>query len=68
MGFEKIINQPQHHAYLIFADLPEHITSREKDNLYVIRSEKRIGVGDIRWLHDYAFQSVGHDSSGIVTD
>ena len=63
---EDILDNPQHHAYLVFGTLAESIQPRPGRGLYVARFEKSISVEEVRWLHDYAHQSVGTGTRKVV--
>ena len=65
---DDIITQPQHHAYLVFGSLPEHIHEIPRDGLYVIRHDTVLGVEDVRSLHEYAHLAIEGKRRRILLD
>ena len=56
MDYEYIQN-PRHHAYIIFGDLPKDLRSKEQEGLYVIQIERDMSVDNVRQLNEYASQT-----------
>ena len=66
MSIEDSIRNPQHHAYLIFGDMPSPLPAGMTRGVYVLRTEKAVGVDDVRVLREYADCLVGTDGRKVL--
>ena len=66
MSIQHIIKEPQHHAYIVFGYMPNELGVEQREGLFVIETEKGLGVGEVRELQQYAFQSTGAQERKIV--
>ena len=57
MQAQHIIKEPQHHAYIVFGYTPEELCTERSEGLFIIETEKGLGVDEVRELQQYAFQS-----------
>ena len=62
---EELVANPKHHAYVIFGPLPEQVCAGDRC-LYTLRSEKPVGVDDVRFLSEYATRSVADDVRKVM--
>ncbi len=68
MNFEDICERPQHHAYIIFGTVPEHVETNVHEERYVIRIGKHLSVEDVRWLHEYAHHSTDAPMRRVILE
>ena len=66
MNAQHIIKDPQHHAYLVFGYTPDELCAERCEGLFVIETEKGLGVDEVRELQQYAFQSAEAQERKIV--
>ena len=66
MEIQHIIKQPQHHAYIVFGYTPAEMCVERCEGLFVIETEKGLGVDEVRELQQYAFQSADVQERKIV--
>ena len=57
MEVQRIVQEPQHHAYVVFGYTPGELCAERSEGLFVIETEKGLGVDEVRELQQYAFQS-----------
>ena len=57
MEVQRIVQEPQHHAYVVFGYTPGELCAERCEGLFVIETEKGLGVDEVRELQQYAFQS-----------
>ena len=66
MSMQHIIDDPQHHAYIVFGYAPDELGVEHSEGLFVMETEKRLGVDEVRELQQYAFQSTDVHERKIV--
>ena len=66
MSMQHIIKEPQHHAYIVFGYVPTDLGVGQYDGVFVVETEKGLGVGEVRELQQYAFQSTATQERKIV--
>ena len=66
MDAQRIIQEPQHHAYLVFGYTPAELCVERCEGLFIIETEKGLGVDEVRELQQYAFQSSDVQERKIV--
>ena len=68
MSFESAYTAPTHHVYLIFGTMPEELKTDATTDTYSIRFGRQLRVEDVRWLHEYAHQSVDTPMRRVVIE
>lgn len=66
MSIQHIIAEPQHHAYIVFGYVPVDLGAGQHEGLFVIETDKGLGVDEVRELQQYAFQSADVRERKIV--
>ena len=66
MEVQRIVQEPQHHAYVVFGYTPGELCAERCEGLFVIETEKGLGVDEVRDLQQYAFQSDEAQARKIV--
>lgn len=66
MSIERVIKEPQHHAYIVFGYTPGELGVEQCDGVFVLETEKGLGVDEVRELQQYAFQSADAQERKIV--
>ena len=66
MEIQNIITEPHHHAYIVFGYAAEDVHTQQNKGLYVMRTEKELGVDAVRELHSYAFQGTDGAERKII--
>ena len=63
---ESIINQTDHHAYIVFKKIEEPVRLNSQEEVHVIQNQKVLNVADVRWLSEYLPQDSGESTKKIV--
>ena len=61
------IDNPSHHAYIIFGAIPDDMQTSERNGLYVMRLDRGLSVDDVRLLSEYAVQSADSVRKVVVS-
>ncbi|MCY4577193.1 MAG: hypothetical protein OXB96_02040 [Candidatus Kaiserbacteria bacterium] len=66
MEVQRIVQEPQHHAYLVFGYAPGDLCVEQDAGVFLLETEKGLGIDEVRELQQYAFQSDDAQDRKIV--